>query len=148
ARCLVQQNIQPLLIPTRPLVLSQPTGRAAYTRKRLGPKTNARFVRVGEVPIMVLPLALPQLEAAIQHPAGFQRSPSPLEGIWELLFGYMQQAGACPDAVITLTLVHFIKAFYRNANAQQLAGMAGQWFAGVESADLISQLLKCQSIAA
>jgi hypothetical protein len=60
----------------------------------------------------------------------------------------MQQAGAGPDAVVALGLIHFIEALYRNAEAQQLAGMVGQWFAGIEGADAVALLLKRQRIAA
>src|SRR5690606_18257838 len=124
------------------------TGRATQAGKRPGPHANACFIRIGEVAAMVLAFALPPFEAAIQQSARLERPPQARKGLWQLAFGHVQQAGAGPDAVIAFDLLNLIEAFYRNGEAQQLAGTAGQLFAGIEGADLIALLLKRPGIAA
>ncbi|MNZ95734.1 hypothetical protein D3C78_1148990 [compost metagenome] len=120
---------------------------AGQAGQLLRPRGEALLVGIGEVSLVVQPLALATLEAAIQHPAGLEGAPQAREGVRQLAGGHMQQAGAGPDAVVALDFVDLCEAPDRHGHAEQLAGVLGQLGAGIEGADLMAALTERQGIA-
>ena len=68
---LVQEHIQPLLIPTGTLVRGKPTRPATQTGQLTGPFIYSRFVRIGEVPTMVKALTISKLKLQYKTPPAF-----------------------------------------------------------------------------